>query len=105
MEKRAVLAFALSALLLFLYVWVQEQYFSPPRPPETATSKPPAKPGGADAPKPPPVTEAARDKPAPTPVAPLRPAEASGKPRGPQRTARVDGPLYRAVVSSDGGKL
>jgi YidC/Oxa1 family membrane protein insertase len=48
--------------------------------------------------------------PAPPPIAvPSQPspgtAEASERPRPPQRTATVEGPLYRAVVSSEGGKL
>ena len=104
MEKRAILAFGLSALLLFAYVWVQEQYFTPPAPPKKTTESVPSK----DAPPPGPPKASAPA--APTPQAPVaapaaRPADAPAAPRPPQRTARVDAPLYRAVVSSEGGKL
>jgi len=104
MEKRAILAFGLSALLLFAYVWVQEQYFTPSAPPKKTTESVPSK----DAP--PPAPPKASAPAAPTPQAPVaapaaRPADAPAAPRPPQRTARVDAPLYRAVVSSEGGKL
>src|SRR5688572_14505477 len=107
MEKRAILAFGLSALLLFGYIWVQEQYFSPPpAPPKTETrdvTAPPAKPTPAPGP-------AAPAPGAPTsPTAPGRPvvpgAEAAPGPRPPQQTAEVPTALYHAVVSSEGGKL
>ncbi|MBI2205484.1 MAG: membrane protein insertase YidC [Candidatus Rokubacteria bacterium] len=101
MEKRAILAFGLSALLLFAYVWVQEQFFTPPPPPKTSESVP-----SRPAP-PPPATQspAAPTAPAPTTAPAPEPADTPAAPRPPQRTARVDTPLYRAVVSSEGGKL
>jgi YidC/Oxa1 family membrane protein insertase len=104
MEKRAILAFGLSAVLLFTYMWVQEQYF-PAAPPQRAeaprdapvTPTKPAEPVPAP-PSPGPPTAA---KPVPTPSA----TESAPTPRPPQRTAEVATPLYHAIVSSEGGKL
>lgn len=86
MEKRAILAAVLMAALLIVY----QMFFltTPPSekaapPPETRTM-PPARPAPAG--------------PAPLPVA-------KALPRPPERTATVETPLYRAVVSSDGGRL
>src|SRR5687767_13777590 len=102
MEKRAILAFGLSAVLLFTYMWVQEQYF------------PAAPPQKAEAPRQAPVTpakpaEPVPQAPAPTASKPVVPipgtAEAAPTPRPPQRTAEVTTPLYHAIVSSEGGKL
>ena len=91
MEKRAILAAALMAAVFIIY----QTFFFPAEPP--APQKPPAQtaptPAAAPAPAP-----AATPKVTPTPrVAP--------GPRPPQRLATVDAPLYRAVVSSEGGKL
>jgi YidC/Oxa1 family membrane protein insertase len=99
MEKRAILAFGLSALLLFVYVWAQEHYFvAPPKPAETRPSPPaPAAPPSA------PTASPQKEVPPPSPVP--RTAEAGPAPRPPQRTVPADAPLYRAVVSSEGGKL
>jgi YidC/Oxa1 family membrane protein insertase len=133
MERRAIIAFALSAVLLVLYIWLQEQYFSaPPRPagPPSAGSAGPAPPGAqapteATRPSGPAVPHAGSAPPGAAPAlpgaAPALPstaqqppvaarstsaaAETSARPRPPQRTATVDGPLYRSVVSSEGGKL
>lgn len=107
MEKRAILAFGLSALLLFAYIWVQEQYFAPPpAPPKSETRDAPAQPA-TPTPTPAPTTPAPAATKAPTPGAqPTVPAaEAAPAPRPPQQTAEVQGPLYHAVVSSEGGKL
>jgi YidC/Oxa1 family membrane protein insertase len=116
MEKRAILAFGLSAALLFLYVWMQDRYFSPPpaerqaaeqrRRAEERPAPDRQSPKGAPAPAP----EAPRASPAtPAAVSTAPAAAATGSPartpRPPQRTAVVNGPLYRAVVSSEGGKL
>jgi YidC/Oxa1 family membrane protein insertase len=99
MEKRAIIAFGLSALLLFAYMWVQDAYFTPPAPPRSAE---------APASKPTPAPSTPAEQPA-TPPAPPRgvagAAEAATRPRPPQRTATVEAPTYRAVVSSEGGKL
>src|SRR4029453_7829310 len=95
MEKRAILAAVLVAAVFIVY----QTYFFPVEPPQ---QKPPAQTT---------QTEPAR-APAPAPAA--TPAEASkaappvsvpGVPRPPQRLTTVDAPLYRAVVSSEGGKL
>jgi len=109
MEKRAVLAAVLMALVFFI-----GQYFFFPSTQETPTAaKPDAQqvPGKADAPgpaarpEPPPRPETARkDEQKPAPTAPA-PAPRAQRPRPPQRLATVVTPLYRAVVSSEGGKL
>lgn len=87
MEKRAILAAVLITGLLILY---QSLFVSPPaQPPE-----PPAR-TFAEGPK-------ASPQPAPLPPPPP-PKERS--PAVPERRAIVDTPLYRAVVSSEGGQL
>jgi YidC/Oxa1 family membrane protein insertase len=100
MEQRTLLAIGLMMALLFLYMWVQETYFSPPVPtrPEQAQKSPeppPATPG-----QPPPAVPAPPATPAPQP-----PTERPEAPRPPQRTVAVEAPGYRGVVSSEGGKL
>jgi YidC/Oxa1 family membrane protein insertase len=103
MEQRTILAIALMMALLFGYMWVQETYFTPPapkKPPEQAQKAaeqpaPPQAPSPVTAPGPP-------GSPAPPAPAPTRAPEA---PRPPQRTVAVDAPLYRGVLSSEGGKL
>ena len=106
MEKRAILAFGLSAVLLFSYMWVQEQYFpaAPPQKTEAPRDAPvtPAKPAEpVTAPQAPAAPAPTGAKPVPTPGA----AEAAPTPRPPQRTAEVATPLFHAIVSSEGGKL
>src|SRR6202007_1173123 len=91
MERRAILAAVLMAAVFIVY---QTFFF-----PEPSPQKPPA----------PTATQPATSA-APTPAAPVAappsPApSARGAPRPPQRLATVDTPLYRAVVSSEGGKL
>lgn len=93
MEKRALLAALLMAALLVVY-----QTFFFPAPQEAPTQKPPAATqqapvAQAPAPLAPPAV--------PTPGAAPRPEA----PRPPQRLVSVETPLYRAVVSSEGGKL
>src|SRR5262249_60782664 len=68
---------------------------APPPPPE---AKPPP------TPRPAPQTPTPPSPPAPPAPPPPRPAKAPA-PRPPQRTASADGPLYRALVSSEGAKL
>jgi YidC/Oxa1 family membrane protein insertase len=100
MEKRAIIAFGLSAVLLFAYVWVQEHYFTPPPAPkavDTRRSESPASTKPAPSAPEPPV------KAVPAPPSPKATVPATSRP--PQRTATVDTPLYHAVVSSEGGKL
>jgi YidC/Oxa1 family membrane protein insertase len=90
MEKRAILAAVLMAAVFIIY---QTFFFpmepSPQKPPPQTTTAPPpaAEPEPAAPPK---VTPAPRGVPGPRP---------------PQRLVTVDAPLYRAVVSSEGGKL
>jgi YidC/Oxa1 family membrane protein insertase len=93
MERRAILAAVLMAAVFIVY----QTFFFPETPPQ----------------KPPPPTTAQPAPPAaPTPTVPVAapatatPAPAAAEaPRPPQRLATVDTPLYRAVVSSEGGKL
>src|SRR2546427_6598610 len=109
MEKRAVLAAVLMALVFFI-----GQYFFFPATQETPTAaKPdaqqvsgtPEAPRPAARPEPPPRPETAgKDEQKPAPTAPA-PAPRAQRPRPPQRLATVVTPLYRAVVSSEGGKL
>ena len=101
MEKRALLAALLMAALLVVY-----QMFFFPAPQEAPTQKAPAPtpPAAvAQAPAPPPPGAAPAAPAAPTPAAPVVPRPEA--PRPPQRLATADAPLYRAVVSSEGGKL
>ena len=91
MERRAILAAVLMAAVFIVY----QTFFFPETPPQ----KPPA-----------PTTAQPATPAAPTPTAPVAatatPAPAAAEaPRPPQRLATVDTPLYRAVVSSEGGKL
>jgi YidC/Oxa1 family membrane protein insertase len=91
MEKRAILAAVLMAAVFIIY----QTFFFPMEPP--APQKPPAQ-TAPSPPSPAEQTPAARPKATPPPrVAP--------SPRPPQRLAAVEAPLYRAVVSSEGGKL
>ena len=92
MEKRAILAAVLMAAVFIVY----QTFFFPeapvaPKPPAPAATQPiaPA----------PPVPSA----PAAAPAVPA--ARTPQAPRPPQRLATVETPLYRDVVSSEGGKL
>jgi YidC/Oxa1 family membrane protein insertase len=91
MEKRAILAAVLMAAVFIVY---QTFFFpeSPPpqKPPAQTTSQPPS---------------ATPPAPAVPQASPATQARASQAPRPPQRVATVQAPLYRDVVSSDGGKL
>jgi len=90
MEKRAILAAVLMAAVFIVY----QTFFFPEPPP---SPKPPPQTAPAPAPAAP-----VSPSPASTPAAPPR---ASQGPRPPQSLATVESPLYRAVVSSEGGKL
>lgn len=89
MEKRAIVAALLMAGLLIVYQTFFAQSPEPPPPPkaEAPVAKPAVSPAPAKAP--------------PQPVTALPVAVAAV----PARTARVDGPLYKAQVSSQGGDL
>src|SRR5215470_16631964 len=94
MDKRTILAFALMLIVFSAYLWVQEKYFTP-APPQRPTPQATPQP----APAPPSVTQSAPPSPAPVPPPERR------TPRPLEQTARVETPLYDAVVSSAGGKL
>ena len=89
MEKRAILAAVLMAGVFIVY-----QAFFFPEPP---AQKPPAQSAPVPAP-------AAQVTPPPVPTA-AAPARVPQGPRPPQSLATVESPLYRDVVSSEGGKL
>jgi YidC/Oxa1 family membrane protein insertase len=97
-EKRAVLAAILMAV-----VFVIGQYFMPaPEAPPPQTESPGAP--STPAPQPAPAAKAPTPAPAPAPVtAPIRPQ--AQRPRPPQKLAKVETPLYHAIISSEGGKL
>jgi YidC/Oxa1 family membrane protein insertase len=103
MEKRAILAAVLMAGLLVVY----QAFFFPSGPEQKPPpAEQPGKTAAPSAPAPapataPPATSSQPSAPAPV-AAPSAPRE---RPRLPQRTAAIDAPLYRAVVSSEGGKL
>src|SRR5215831_19872602 len=94
MERRAILAAVLMAAVFIVY----QMFFFPEPPPQTPAEKPAAQTTSQPAPAPTPAPAApaaAAAAPAPTPQAS----------RPPQRLVTVESPLYRAVVSSEGGKL
>jgi len=95
MEKRAILAAVLMAAVFIVY----QMFFFPETPPPP---KPPAQTASQPAPATPPAPSA---PPASTPAAPAAAARASQSARPPQRLVTVEAPLYRDVVSSEGGKL
>jgi YidC/Oxa1 family membrane protein insertase len=91
MEKRAILAAVLMAAVFIVY----QTFFFPESPPQ---KPPPAQTTS----QPPPAASATPLTPAPAAAAPVPPSPAA---RPPQRLATVESPLFRAVVSSEGGKL
>jgi YidC/Oxa1 family membrane protein insertase len=101
-EKRAILAAILMAV-----VFMVGQYFMPPPEVPSPQSPAPSTPSGA-APQSAQTPEPAKASPtappaSPPPPAPVRPQPAP--PRPSQRVVVVDTPLYRATISSEGGKL
>src|SRR5262245_5320186 len=109
MEKRAVLAAVLMAVVFVLgqYLFFPSTPESPPaqKPSEQPASQPTdqSKPSTVAKTEPPPTkapSQLKEEQKPPAPPAPIRPAE-----RPPQRLATIETPLYRAVVSSEGGKL
>jgi YidC/Oxa1 family membrane protein insertase len=95
MEKRAIIAAVLMAVLLVVY---QTFFLGQGEPPQKAPTAP-QPPVQATPPLPPPVQQAprAKEKPREEGMAP--------RPRPAQRLARVESPSYVSVVSSEGGKL
>lgn len=99
-EKRAILAAVLMAV-----VFIVGQYFMP-----TPEVSPPASAPQAQSPPTPSAPAPPAEPAAKTPPPPAAPPPAAAKPqpqrpRPPQRVATIDTPLYRAIVSSEGGKL
>jgi YidC/Oxa1 family membrane protein insertase len=93
MERRALIALALSFVVFMAFIYFGEKMKRPvPPSPQTQTAPQPA----APAPPPPPV--AARS--APPAPAPVRPPTAR-----PAKDVVVDTPLYRAVFTELGGRL
>jgi len=94
MERRAILAAVLMAAVFIVY----QMFFFPEPPPQKPAEKPAAPTASQPAPAP-----------TPTPAAPAAaaaaPVSAPQAPPPPQRLVTVESPLYRAVVSSEGGKL
>jgi YidC/Oxa1 family membrane protein insertase len=97
METRAIIAAILMAGVFIVY-----QVFFLPTSPEPTSQQKPSAPPAASAPQTPPPQAAAPSAGKP-PAAPAPKATQAARP--PQRLATVDAPLYRAVVSSEGGKL
>ena len=90
MEKRAILAALLMAGLLMVYqlLFVKPEPSAPPKTePQTNTAPVPA-----------PAVSA-------PPIAPSAPVAAKEAPAVPEKTAVVETPLFRAVVSSQGGRF
>jgi YidC/Oxa1 family membrane protein insertase len=109
MERRVLLAVVLMLAVFFAHLWVQETFFSPPRTAEKPQAAKPGSEGPGSAPGTPGSAPPAQPPVAAQPQAKSQPIKdiprQAPPPRLPQTTAMVDGPLYRAVVSSDGGKL
>jgi len=95
MEKRAILAAVLMAAVFIIY----QTYFFPVEPPQP---KPPAQTTQTESARVPEPAPAAAPAVAPKAAPPV---SAPPAPRPPQRLTTVKAPLYRAVVSSEGGKL
>jgi len=93
MEKRALIALALSFVVFMAFIFFGEKLKSPvPPPPQTQTAAEPA----APAPAPPPVAA----RPAPSAPKPMCPPTAR-----PAKDVVVDTPLYRAVFTELGGRV
>jgi YidC/Oxa1 family membrane protein insertase len=99
MEKRAILAAILMAALLVIY---QAFFFPAQHEPQPSGQR--AAPSAApEAPEPTAGGQPAARAPTPPPAPPVPPHGPA--PRPPLSTATVETPLYRAVVSSEGGKI
>ncbi|MBM4439224.1 MAG: membrane protein insertase YidC [Candidatus Rokubacteria bacterium] len=97
MEKRAILAAVLMAVVLIIY----QTFFIPSAPPPAPEPAAQAPKGQAPVPGPVAAPAPAPPAPPPSPAAPSTPPA----PRPPQRTVAVETVPYRAVISSEGGKL
>jgi YidC/Oxa1 family membrane protein insertase len=95
MERRALLALALSFLVFLVFIYFGQTFYkrqAPEAPVPVTTAKPAAP---TPAPVPAPAAPAARPSPAPPPAAPTRPA----------RDIVVETPLFKAVFTELGGRL
>src|SRR5262245_42518273 len=106
MEKRAILAIALSILVLFGFRYLEEKRTggAARRTPPPARSTAPSGGSGAAAGQPPSGAAAASQPPTPA-EAPAPAAAGPSETRASPRQVVVDGPLYRAVVDNRGGVL
>src|SRR5262245_14604812 len=100
MERRTLLVVLLTIALLIGYTWALE-YFFPRTPPPPTQSSPTETPGAKPTDGPSRTAATPVQPPAPPKLPPVGVAEAAQAPR----LVTVDTALYRAVVSSEGGKL
>jgi YidC/Oxa1 family membrane protein insertase len=99
MEKRAMLALALSFVVFVIFMLIGQKTRGPQPPPaQHAQSAPPVQPAPTPAPAPAPAPPVVSPPPAP----PARPAAA---PSRPGRDIVVETPLFRAVFTDQGGRL
>ena len=98
MEKRAILAAVLMAALLMAYQFL---FFKPAEQP----TPPPQKAPTTETPQPGQARPGATSPPSGTEPAPPQPVTPKEAPAIVERTATESGPLYRAVVSSHGGRF
>ena len=90
MERNLILALLLSSVLFALFLFVQARLF-PPEPLPSPPAQAPAE---------------SKPAPAPPPAAPVPPPRKVERPAVvPQRLVAVEGPIFRGMVGSDGGKL
>jgi YidC/Oxa1 family membrane protein insertase len=101
-EKRAILAAILMAVVFMVGQYLMPASETPP-PAPAPQAQSPATPSAPEPATPAPPTPRAAAPPPATP--PPSGAPASARPRPPQRLATVETPLYRATISSEGGKL
>ena len=101
-ERRAILAAILMAVVFMVGQYLMPASETPPRAP-APQAQAPATPSAPEPATPAPPTPRAATPPPATPPPSGPPAAA--RPRPPQRLATVDTPLYRATISSEGGKL
>jgi YidC/Oxa1 family membrane protein insertase len=100
MEKRTIIAIALSVLVFIAFQWYQQRYMAPERAQQTAQPSSEQVKNQAATPE----TPAAND-PAETPLAKSNPAVSAADTSGRPQVVTVDGPLYHAVLDNRGAVL